>query len=62
MLGVSGTISGLQIRAFIYHVVLNVGLNFYSESTAGDFERGVQRCEPGSTLFSSLGFVKRNSF
>jgi hypothetical protein len=41
MLGVSGTISGLQIYAFIYHAILNVGLNFYSESTAHDFERGV---------------------
>jgi len=28
-LGFSGTISELQICAFIYHVVLNVGLNFY---------------------------------
>jgi len=58
MLGVSGTISGLQICAFIYRVVLNVGLNFYSESTAHDFERGVQRCETGGTLYTAMCFVK----
>jgi len=45
ILVVSGTISGLQICAFIYRVLLKVELNFYSESTAHEFERDVQRCE-----------------
>lgn len=62
MLGFSGTISGLQIFAFIYPMVLKVGLNFYSETTAYDFERGIQRCGTGGTLFSALCFVKWNYF